>query len=201
MTRSTPSEPIMTKHTDEELIAIAKAATPGPWNDSGHSVDDFDADCDMRMEWIPNGAADDDDELNANSKADAKFIATFNPAFVLSLIERARAAEALLSDSEEARNVLTAAVLERARERDEAVELIETQRSAYVEVQRERDEATHEVQVWIAHTEAAEARARTAEEALTRIAKLPETVCEPFQDGLAAKIAINALTDNKGSNQ
>jgi hypothetical protein len=78
----------------DRLESAARAATPGPWNDSGTSVDDFDADCMMRMEWMPNGKADDDDELNDNYKADAAFIAAFNPATALSLISALRASEA-----------------------------------------------------------------------------------------------------------
>lgn len=70
----------------DELRAAAEAATPGPWNSSGHSVDDFDADCGMRMEWIPNGAEDDDDELNANREADAAFIALANPKTIKALL-------------------------------------------------------------------------------------------------------------------
>lgn len=34
--------------------------------------------------------------------------------------------------------------------------------------------------------------------ALNRIAAIPETVCEPFQDGLAAQIAAAALTTKEG---
>lgn len=73
----------ITPELRKKVVAAALKATPGPWNDSGHSVDDFDADCCMRMEWIPNGAADDDDELNANSKADGAFIAAANPSTIL----------------------------------------------------------------------------------------------------------------------
>ena len=85
--------------------------------------------------------ADDSlDNYNASEAADIAFSSlTQTDELVISLIESKQAAE---------------------RERGEAVELIETQRSAYAEAQRERD--------------AAEARARTAEEALKPFAKVHE---------------------------
>lgn len=76
----------MTDVDHAELKRLAEGATPGPWNNSGRSVDDFDAECMMRMEWIANGAADDDDDLNANVENDAAFIAAANPAVVLALL-------------------------------------------------------------------------------------------------------------------
>lgn len=76
----------MTAVDHAELKRAAEGATPGPWNNSGRSVDDFDAECMMRMEWIANGAADDDDDLNANVENDAAFIAAANPAVVLALL-------------------------------------------------------------------------------------------------------------------
>lgn len=89
-----PTEPVADRWAD--LERLAKAATPGPWNDSGTSVDDFDADCSMRMEWMPNGCPGDGDEdaVNANYRADAAFIAAANPSTVLELIAAARAKEA-----------------------------------------------------------------------------------------------------------
>ena len=76
----------------DKLEALAKAATPGPWNDSGGSIDDFDAECTMRIEWIANGIPKDGekDAINANYRSDAAFIAAANPASILDLIASAR---------------------------------------------------------------------------------------------------------------
>ena len=59
----------------DELIEIAKKTSPGPWkvqdfNDEEAWVNGFDFGYDCQLK-----------------KADAKFIATFNPAFVLKLLE------------------------------------------------------------------------------------------------------------------
>jgi hypothetical protein len=82
----------MTDADLDKLEALAKAATPGPWNDSGGSIDDFDAECTMRIEWIANGIPKDGekDAINANYRFDAAFIAAANPASILALIASAR---------------------------------------------------------------------------------------------------------------
>ena len=59
----------------DELIEIAKKTSPGPWkvqdfNDEEAWVNGFDFGYDCQLK-----------------KADAKFIATFNPAFVLKLLQ------------------------------------------------------------------------------------------------------------------
>jgi hypothetical protein len=89
-----------------ELEMLARAATPGPWNDSGGSVDDFDADCAMRMEWMPNGSPEDggEDEVNANWKADTAFIAAANPSAVLELIAEARGRSVGIANGDETKN-------------------------------------------------------------------------------------------------
>lgn len=71
-----------------DLLKLAEAATPGPWNSSGSSVDDFDVHCTMRMEWMPNGTGneDEDDGTNLNHEADSYFIAGTNPAVVIALL-------------------------------------------------------------------------------------------------------------------
>lgn len=107
----------MTKHTDEELIAIAKAATPGPWYQSGSpwfqtggfvlagSPDPHAGTvlADLTDTWeTQRGDEGLDADHERDPDDDAKFIATFNPTFVLSLIERAQAAEARARTAEEA---------------------------------------------------------------------------------------------------
>ena len=76
----------------DALEKLADEATPGPWNDSGHSIDDFDAECMMRMEWIVNGTPADgeEDAINANYRADAAFIAAANPTTIKALIAEVR---------------------------------------------------------------------------------------------------------------
>lgn len=71
-----------------DLLKLAEAATPGPWNSNGTSVDDFDVHCTMRMEWMPNGTGneDEDDEVNLNHEADSAFIAGTNPAVIIALL-------------------------------------------------------------------------------------------------------------------
>lgn len=94
--------------TDEELMAIVEAATPGPWYQSGQpwfqtggfvlagSPDPHAGTvlADLSDTWEMQRA---DDGLDADHERDpdddAKFIATFDPPMVRALIERARAAE------------------------------------------------------------------------------------------------------------
>lgn len=77
----------------DELEALAKAATPGPWNDRGTSIDDFgrEYEASLSFEWTPNGIGDPG--LNDNFLNDAAFIAAANPTTLLALIARVRAAE------------------------------------------------------------------------------------------------------------
>ncbi|WP_395443620.1 hypothetical protein [Caulobacter sp. UC70_42] len=111
----------MTKHTDEELIAIAKAATEGEWL----HLDEGDRQIVAFAEGIqPFIAKLIGPFTDAKRRSNGKFIATFNPAFVLSLIERAQGAE------------------------------------------RDRDDFRERLSVACEQWEAAEARARTAVEAL-----------------------------------
>ena len=89
----------MTPPDLDALEKLADEGTPGPWNDSGQSIDDFDAECMMRMEWIVNGTPDDgeEDAVNANYRADAAFIAAANPATIKALIAELKEARGLIS--------------------------------------------------------------------------------------------------------
>jgi hypothetical protein len=70
----------------ERLEALARAATPGPWEVVGSSVTNWrDGSCDM--EWLPNGSSD---AYNANSEADAEYIAAASPDTVLAHIAEIR---------------------------------------------------------------------------------------------------------------
>jgi hypothetical protein len=83
-----------------ELRRIAEEATPGPWEVTGSSsVTDW-RDHSYTMEWIANGT-DNEDGTNCNYEADAAFIATFNPARVLSMLEALEAAERQLGEVRE----------------------------------------------------------------------------------------------------
>lgn len=73
----------------EEMERVARAATPGPWENSLGSVNNWH-DHTFEMEWVPNGQADDADGVNANYRADAEFIATFDPPTVPALLAERR---------------------------------------------------------------------------------------------------------------
>lgn len=127
----------MTAVDHAELKRLAEGATPGPWNNSGRSVDDFDAECMMRMEWIANGAADDDDDLNANVENDAAFIAAANPAVVLALLseieglkaerDEARASRKIISGGAMDMGAMYASACERADEAERQLSALRTQ--------------------------------------------------------------------------
>lgn len=55
----------------EELMS---KATRGPLSYDGCSLSDFDSECHMTMEWIPNACSDDDD-LNARAHCDGALLA------------------------------------------------------------------------------------------------------------------------------
>lgn len=86
-------------YTDAELIALAKAATPGPWYADGGVV----------CEIIIHGSNAFDEEPTAElskladtNESDAAFIAAFNPETVLSLLEQKAALEAQNKELREA---------------------------------------------------------------------------------------------------
>ena len=71
-----------------KLEEVARAATPGPWESAGSSVTNWH-DFTFEMEWIANGQ-ENEDGTNANYRADAEYIATFDPPTVLRLIALAK---------------------------------------------------------------------------------------------------------------
>lgn len=89
-----------TSLTDEELLAIAKVATPGPWKAEGTVYEYMIAELRCVLPGDERGIAQF--WQHANGYRDAVFSATFNPAFVTSLIERAQASEARARTAEEA---------------------------------------------------------------------------------------------------
>jgi hypothetical protein len=79
------------------LKAAALVATPGPWHDSGGTVDNFGNEYQgsLSFEWAANGR-DEGDGMNARYREDAAYIALANPTSILSLIARLEALEAEL---------------------------------------------------------------------------------------------------------
>lgn len=191
----------MTKHTDEELIAIAKAATPGPWYQSGSpwfqtggfvlagSPDPHAGTvlADLTDTWeTQRGDEGLDADHERDPDDDAKFIATFNPTFVLSLIERARTADEILrrcqarkpneTNLERIVRELTDACNEAVVDHiDEEVTRGEPLGNPEMEV------SVGMVEAVLAALQAAEARARTAEEAL-RVEKCEHAETQAFHD-------------------
>lgn len=81
----------------DALAATAKAATPGPWEDS---VDDLTNDVNVYHDqeqrlWVAQTGTEPGEQERAN----AEFIAAADPATVLALIERVRAAEEALAEA------------------------------------------------------------------------------------------------------
>jgi hypothetical protein len=76
----------------DRLEQLARAATPGPWRTK---------DGDPGRAWINDDAGDPYctvADCRPGGEANAAFIATANPAFVLQLLARLRAAEAIVRD-------------------------------------------------------------------------------------------------------
>lgn len=79
--------------TDEELEKVARAATPGPWEYDGHRIQGVEA--------VPVDWADEPQKPSViwdpfrfdRPDEDRLYIAAFNPATALALLERVRKAE------------------------------------------------------------------------------------------------------------
>lgn len=88
--------------TDEEreLKRLAEAATPGPWQVDGAISVMGDVKPETWEEVCLTGdfMQSDEGEKKAQNEANARFIASFNPATALALLERVRKAEAKVAD-------------------------------------------------------------------------------------------------------
>lgn len=88
MSQSQPSGVLPSEGTEPldlaKLEEVALAATPGPWEATGGNVTNWH-DHTYEMEWMSNGQGCIDG-TNANYRADAIHIATFDPPTVLRLI-------------------------------------------------------------------------------------------------------------------
>lgn len=84
------------------LKAAALVATPGPWHDSGGTVDNFGNEYQgsLSFEWAANGR-DEGDGMNARYREDAAYIALANPTSILSLIARYQQMEEALRELQE----------------------------------------------------------------------------------------------------
>ena len=81
-----------------ELVELAKKATPGEWQFGGGSLSDFDDESfDMSMEWIANGGQDEG--INVNEKNDGAFIAAANPDAILAIAEYVNGLENQIADA------------------------------------------------------------------------------------------------------
>ena len=158
--------------TDDELLALAKKATPGPWEatDGVVWIDTREQVCCGRSYTECCGQYDikgGQEKIADSGETDAAYIAAANPAAIIALIERRRAEVADLSGLHEAltrtahSNKLLRAEIERlTRERDEARQeaerlsgLINTPRVDDF-LKAVRTEAAHQIERWgAAHDE------------------------------------------------